>query len=297
MSAATAIPAREAPAQMPVIAPHVPPWRIFARNSTATFGAIVLAVLIPLAILGPFLAPFDPARVNAGPPMAAPHWPHLFGTDDLGRDVFSRVADGLRVSLLVGFGAASFSTGLGVVVGGVAGFFGRFIDDLLMRITEIFQVIPRFFLGVLLVAFFGASIFNIIFAIAILSWPEVARVVRSEFLSLRARQFVDAARVAGASRRALIFREILPNAMGPVVVNGTLLVGQAMLLEAGLSYLGLGDPSLVSLGVMLQEAQQIMRTAWWTTAFPGLMIFLAVLSLNLVGDGLNDVLNPRSRDR
>jgi peptide/nickel transport system permease protein len=272
-------------------------WRIFARSRSAVVAAAILAVLALLAALGAWIAPFDPDKVGVGATMAAPGTLHPMGTDELGRDVFSRVLVGIRVSLLVGLGAAAVSTGLGVLVGGLAGYFGRFVDDALMRVTEVFQVVPRFFLAILLVAFFGASIFNIILAIAVLSWPEVARIVRAEFLSLRGRQFVDAARVAGASTATLIFLEILPNALGPVVVNTTLQVGQAMLLEAGLSYLGLGDPSQVSLGLMLHQAQQIMRTAWWATAFPGLVIFLAVLSLNLVGDGLNDVLNPRSRDR
>ncbi len=277
--------------------PSVGRWRIFARSHSAVVAAVILGVLALLALLGGWLAPFDPDKVGAGATMAWPGTIHPMGTDELGRDVFSRVLVGIRVSLLVGLGAAAVSTGLGVLVGGLAGFFGHLVDDLLMRVTEVFQVVPRFFLAILLVAFFGASIFNIILAIAVLSWPEVARIVRAEFLSLRGRQFVDAARVAGASTATLIFIEILPNALGPVVVNTTLQIGQAMLLEAGLSYLGLGDPSQVSLGLMLHQAQQIMRTAWWATAFPGLVIFLAVLSLNLVGDGLNDVLNPRSRDR
>lgn len=273
------------------------PWRIFARNHAAVLAAAILLALIVLALIGPALAPFDPDNVGAGAAMAAPGWPHLMGTDELGRDVLSRVLGGVRVSLLVGLGAAAIATSLGIVVGGVAGFFGRFVDDGLMRVTEIFQVVPRFFLAVLLVAFFGASILNIVLAIALLSWPEVARIVRAEFLSLRGRQFVDAARVAGASAATLIFLEILPNALGPVIVNATLQVGQAMLLEAGLSYLGLGDPSQISLGLMLHQAQAIMRSAWWATAFPGAMIFLAVLSLNLIGDGLTDLLNPRSRGR
>lgn len=272
-------------------------WRIFARNRSAAIALGVLLALLALALLGPWLAPYDPDKIGVGPAMAPPGFPHLLGTDELGRDILARILVGTRVSLIVGLGAAAISTTLGIVIGGLAGFFGGLIDDVLMRITEIFQVIPRFFLAVLLVAFFGASIVNIIAAIAFLSWPEVARIVRAEFLSLRNRQFVDAARVAGASSSALIFVEILPNALGAVVVNATLQVGQAMLLEAGLSYLGLGDPSQVSLGLMLHQAQQIMRTAWWATAFPGLVIFLAVLSLNLVGDGLNDVLNPRSRER
>jgi peptide/nickel transport system permease protein len=272
-------------------------FSVFRRNRAAGFCALVLFALISLAAFGPALSPFDPDRVGAGPAMAAPSLAHPMGTDDLGRDVFSRALIGLRVSLFVGIGAASFATLLGVIAGGTAGFFGGRIDDLIMRVTEVFQVIPRFFLAILLVAFFGASILNILVAIAVLSWPEVARVLRSDFLSLRARQFVDAARLSGASNAELIFVEILPNALGPVVVNATLQVGQAMLLEAGLSYLGLGDPSQISLGVMMQQGQQIMRTAWWATAFPGLLVFLAVFSLNVAGDGLNDVLNPRSRDR
>lgn len=260
-------------------------------------GAFVLVALFALAIFATMVQPFEAGRINAGPSMGPPSLTHLMGTDELGRDVFSRATAGLSVSLLVGFGAATISTILGIVIGGLAGFFGRAVDAVLMRLTEIFQVIPRFFLAVLLVAFFGASILNILVAIAVLSWPEIARLVRGEFLTLKSRQFVDAARVAGASRTSLIFGEILPNALGPVVVNATLMVGQAMLLEAGLSYLGLGDSTKASLGQMLQEAQQIMRSAWWTTAFPGMFIFLAVLSLNIVGDGLTDVLNPRARGR
>ena len=182
-------------------------------------------------------------------------------------------------------------------MGAVSGFFGRWVDDILMRITEVFQVVPRFFLAMMLVAFFGARILNIILAIALLSWPVLARLVRADFLSLKSRQFSDAARTAGAGTGKLIFIEILPNALGPLIVSATLLVGQAMLLEAGLAYIGLGDPSQVSLGLMLQQSQYIMRSAWWAMTFPGLFIFLAVFSINLVGDGINDILNPRSRER
>lgn len=271
--------------------------RIFARNRVSLVGACILGLLIVTAVLGSPLAPYHYETVGAGPVMYPPGKDYLMGTDDLGRDIFSRVLSGLRISLLVGLCAAVVSTLLGILVGSVSGFFGRWVDDILMRITEVFQVIPRFFLALMLVAFFGANIFNIILAIAVLSWPPLARLVRAEFLSLKARQFVDAARTAGATSGSLIFREILPNAFGPVIVNATLLVGQAMLLEAGLSYIGLGDPSRVSLGMMLFQAQYIMRSAWWSTAFPGVFIFLAVLSFNLVGDGLNDILNPRSRER
>ena len=218
------------------------------------------------------------------------------GTDNLGRDVLSRVLTGARTSLFVGFSAAAASTLLGVIVGTLSGFFGGRIDNLLMRITELFQVIPRFFLALLTVALFGANIWNIILAIGVLSWPVTARLVRSEFLSQRKRYFVDAARMQGASSWNLIFVEILPNVSGVIIVNSTLMVAQAMLLEAGLSYLGVGDPTTVSWGVMLFQAQMFLNKAWWMSAFPGLGIFLSVLALNLVGDGLNDVLNPRSQE-
>lgn len=280
-----------------VVSVRISRWRIFSRNRVSVLGSIILAILTLVAIFGNFIVPFDPDRIGVGPTMVAPGKAFWMGTDELGRDVFSRVVAGTRVSLLVGICAALVATGLGILVGSIAGFLGGFFDDVLMRVTEIFQVIPRFFLAIMLVAFFGAHILNIILAISVLSWPEIARLVRAEFLSLKSRQYVDAARVAGASAATLIFIEILPNTLGPVIVNATLQVGQAMLLEAGLSYLGLGDPNQVSLGLMLNQAQQIMRSAWWTTAFPGMVIFLAVLSLNLVGDGLNDVLNPMSRGR
>jgi peptide/nickel transport system permease protein len=272
-------------------------WRLFARNRAALAGAVILVLLLAFALFGPLLLPHGPEDVSAGSSMAPPDAAFPFGTDDLGRDVLSRCASGLRISLTVGVSAAAIATAIGVLVGGIAGFAGGRTDSALMRVTEVFQVIPRFFLAVLLVAFFGAGIGMIIIAIAVLAWPDVARLLRSEVLVLRGRQFIDAARLSGAPPVRLIFSEILPNAMGPVIVNTTLLVGQAMLLEAGLAYLGLGDPSVVSLGVMLQQAQQIMQAAWWTSVFPGVLLFLSVLALNVMGDGLNEAVNPRARGR
>ena len=272
-------------------------WRVFARNRFSVVGAALLLLLLAAALGGAVFTPFDPDKVGVGPGLASPGSVHFLGTDELGRDVFSRVLHGLRVSLFVGFATAALASVVGVLVGAVAGFSTRLLDDVLMRVTEVFLVVPRFFLAILLVAFFGASLINIVLSIALLSWPEIARLVRAEFLSLRARQYVDAARVAGASSAELVFGEILPNALAPVIVAATLLVGQAMLLEAGLSYLGLGDPGRVSLGLMLNQAQSIMRSAWWATAAPGLGIFVAVIGINLVGDGLNDMLNPRVRAR
>jgi len=272
-------------------------WTIFRRNRMSLLGLVLLVLLVVMAVLGPWIAPYSPHSTTAGPVMLPPGADYFLGTDELGRDIFSRVLLGTRTSLIVGVVAALIATLVGITVGALSGYFTGWIDDAIMRVTEIFQVIPRFLLAIVLVAFFGASLINIILAISLLSWPELARIVRAEFLTLRNRQFVDAARVCGAGTMWLVFVEILPNALAPVIVNATLQVGQAMLLEAGLSYLGVGDPSQISLGLMLQQAQQIMRTAWWATLFPGVVLGVAVLAINLVGDGLNDMFSPRSRER
>ena len=267
-------------------------WRNFYSNWVSVLGLIILLLLTVTALIGPVIAPFDPEDLEIGRRATAPNTMYWVGTDELGRDVFSRAVTATRVSLLVGIIAAGVSTLLGILVGSLSGFFGGWLDHILMRITEVFQVVPQFFLAVVLVALFGASVLNIIVAIALLTWPIIARLTRSEFLSLKTRQYVDAAYLGGASNTRLIFGEILPNAMGPIIVSATLLVGRAMLTEAGLSFLGLGDPSRISLGVMLYQSRPFVQFAWWAALFPGMMIFLAVLSTNLIGDGLNDVINP-----
>ena len=268
-------------------------WRIYFHDWFSGLGLVIFLLLLITALIGPVLAPFDPQRVGIGPRVTPPEVTYLMGTDELGRDVFSRAVFGIRVSLFVGLVAASIATCVGVLVGSLAGFWGGLVDHALMRITEVFQVIPAFFLAVVLVALFGTSVFNIVFAISVLSWPILARITRSEFLSLRSRQYVDAARLSGASNARLIFGEILPNASGPIIVSATLLVGRAILIESGLSFLGLGDLSRVSLGVMLYQSRPYVQFAWWIAMFPGMLIFLAVLSTNLIGDGLNDVMKPR----
>lgn len=267
-------------------------WRNFYSNWVSVLGLVILLLLTVTALIGPVIAPFDPEDLEIGRRATAPNSMYWVGTDELGRDVFSRAVTATRVSLLVGIIAAGVSTLVGILVGSLSGFFGGWLDHILMRITEVFQVVPQFFLAVVLVALFGASVLNIIVAIALLTWPIIARLTRSEFLSLKTRQYVDAAYLGGASNTRLIFREILPNAMGPIIVSATLLVGRAMLTEAGLSFLGLGDPSRISLGVMLYQSRPFVQFAWWAALFPGMMIFLAVLSTNLIGDGLNDVINP-----
>lgn len=271
-------------------------WRSYNKNGLAVIALWVLAGILVMGFLGALFSPFQPHSVGVGPRYHPVSFQYLMGTDNLGRDIFSRFLWGARTSLLVGFAAAAASTLLGLLVGTFSGFFGDLIDSLLMRVTELFQVIPRFFLALLAVALFGPNIWNVILAIGILSWPVTARLVRSEFLTQRKRYYVDAAKMQGASSLNLIFVEILPNVSGVIVVNSTLMVAQAMLLEASLSYIGVGDPGAVSWGVMLFEAQHALTRAWWMSVFPGLGIFLSVLAINLVGDGLNDAINPRSQE-
>jgi len=259
-------------------------------------GVVLTVFFTTLALMAPLISPYDPLRM-VGQSFRPPEDKHPMGTDDLGRDIYSGMLFGARISLMVGYLAAAASIAIGVIIGGVSGYYGGRIDDIMMRITELFLVIPRFFLALILVALFGASVWNLIFAIAILSWPGTARLVRAEFLSLKEREFVDAARTLGAGDLNLIVDEILPNATPPIIVNGSLEVARAILLEAGLSFLGLGDPNMASWGYMLNNAQRFIRQAWWMAIFPGLAIFLVALGLNLVGDGLNDALNPRLKER
>lgn len=271
-------------------------WRRYRRNRAAVLGIGIVLFFGGLALFAPLLAPFNPLATGKDS-FQRPDSRYLMGTDDLGRDLFSGVLSGARTSLLVGVLAALTSTLIGVVVGAFAGYYGGMIDDLLMRITEFFLVIPRFFLVLVIVALFGSSIWNVILVIGILSWPMTARLVRVEFLSLKEKEFVEASRAAGATDLRIILRHILPNATPPIVVSGSLQIARAILLEAGLSFLGLGDPNQMSWGVMLYNAQRFLRHAWWTALFPGIAIFLVVMGFNLVGDGLNDALNPKQKGR
>ncbi len=270
--------------------------RRFARNRAAVTGAIVLLLLVGAALLAGPLGRTPPEAMG-GQPLDPPSRAHPLGTDDLGRDIWSGVVHGARVSLLVGLLAATTSGVIGVLVGAVAGYTGARVDDVLMRVTEFFLVIPTFLLALVLVAVLRPSIWNVIAAIGLLGWPGTARLVRAEVLSLKTREFVTAARSIGTGSARIVFREVLPNALPPVIVSTSLGVASAILTEAGLSFLGLGDPNLISWGLMLRNARDFVRMAWWMPTFPGLAIFLTVLSLNLVGDGLNDALNPRLRQR
>lgn len=268
-------------------------WKRYSRNKAAVAGLLLVLFMILIAFFGPFLAPYDPLSVGSGTAFSPPTSKNLMGTDDLGRDTYSGLLHASRVSLAVGFLAVTTSTLIGVIVGATSGYAGGLIDDILMRITELFQVIPRLFLVLVLVAVFGPSFWSIVFVIGILSWPPTARLIRAEYLSIKEMQFVEAARSLGAKDRDIIFIEILPNAISPVIVNASLQVAAAILLESSLSFLGLGDPNVVSWGLMLKNALPLFRHAWWTALFPGVAISLTTIGFNLCGDGLNDALNPK----
>lgn len=270
-------------------------WRRFRRNRLAVIGLVLLAIVLLLAALAPIMAPAGPFTMS-GPRLQAPSAAHLLGTDNLGRDILSGVMHGAQTSVLAGCLSTLIAVVIGVVVGAVAGYYGGRVDDLLMRLTEIFQVVPRFFLALVIAAFFGPSLWGIIFIIGILSWPDIARLLRAEFLTFRERPFVVAARAYGASNIDIIANEIMPNALPPLIVAGALQIASAVLLEASLSFLGIGDPNLMSWGTMLNNAQQYLQKAWWTATFPGLAICLMTLGVALIADGLNDALNPRLKE-
>lgn len=265
----------------------------FARSPAGMVGALMLLALILVALFADILYPGDPWRM-AGRPNLPPFSPgHVFGTDQLGRDIAAGIAHGARMSLIIGFVSTVVSVVVGVVVGAVSGYFSGRVDDVLMRLTEFFQTIPSFMLAIVLVAIFSPSLGSIVAAIAIVSWPPVARLVRAEFLSLRSRDFVKAARIGGHSHFDIIFRQILPNAFSSVIVMASLMVAAAILIESGLSFLGLGDRNFITWGFMIGAGRTMIRHAWWLSAIPGLAIFATVLALNLFGQGLSDVLNPR----
>lgn len=271
-------------------------WRRFARNRAALLGlAIFLSVLLLAATAG-LVEPVDPLR-RAGLPLTPPFadWATPLGTDQLGRDIMAGIFYGARISLLIGVFATLLSIGIGVVIGALSGYFGGWIDDLLMRITEAFQTVPNFVLLLALVAILGSSIEYIALAIALVSWTAPARMVRAEFMSLRGREFVDAARNLGVSDTAIIFREILPNALPPIVVYASVIMALSILLESALAFLGLGDPNYASWGNMIGQGRAVLRTDWYCAAIPGIAIVLTVLSFSLLGEGLNDALNPRQK--
>lgn len=271
----------------------------FAQNRGALIGLIILTVIILMALLAPILYPESPWRMVQRPflsPLEAEGF--LLGTDTMGRDVAAGLMHGAWVSLLIGLVSTVVALAIGVPLGAIAGYYGGLVDDALMRFTEFFQTIPNFALAIVLVAIMQPSVTSIVLAIAIVSWPPVARLVRAQFMSLRHREYVEAARLVGQSNVTIILRQILPNTLSPIIVLASLMVATAILLESALSFLGLGDPNVMSWGYMIGAARTVIRQAWWLSFFPGLAILLTVLALNLVGEGLDDALNPKlARER
>lgn len=271
-------------------------WSRYRQNRGAVIGLVILVVVIICAVAAPFLFPRSPWSMVQRPflpPFGTDGL--LLGTDALGRDVLSGLFHGARVSLLVGLVSTLVALSIGIPIGALAGYYGGLVDDLLMRFTEFFQTIPSFALAIVLLAIFQPSLGYVILAIAVVSWPPVARLVRGEVLSLRSREFVDAAKLSGQSNLRIILRQVLPNALPPIIVLASLMVATAILLESSLSFLGLGDPNVMSWGYMIGAARTVLRTAWWLSFIPGIAIVLTVLALNLIGEGLNDALNPRLR--
>lgn len=268
-------------------------WRRYARNKAAVVGLGIVAVLGIIGGFASFIAPHGAVDI-VGTPFQPPLSPgFLAGTDDVGRDLVSRLIYGTRTSLTVGITAAALATVIGILIGGTAGYFGGKIDEILMRVTDLFLIIPTFVLALVITAIYGRTILIIILVIGIVDWTAAARLTRGLILSLKETNFVLASVALGEKRSKILWFEILPNAFSPILANATLQVATAILIEAGLSFLGMGDPSVPSLGKMLYESTGLYAVAWWLPVFPGLILSLLIMGINLAGDGFNDALKMR----
>ena len=277
--------------------PMAEAWEMFRGNHAAMVALVVLTLIIITAIIGPYIYPTDPFDMVWAPFSPPGVDGFLLGTDYLGRDLMAALIHGARVSIVIGVAAAFMSVFIGVTVGALAGFYRGWVEELLMRITEFFQVLPTLLFAMVIVALFGASLPMITFAIGVVSWTAVARITRSEFLRICELEYVTASRASGAKNGKLMFQIILPNALPPIIVQAALMVGSAILFEAGLSFLGLTDPNVVSWGQVIGSNRQYILDASYTVTIPGIAIFVTVLAISLVGDGLNDALNPKLRQR
>ena len=271
--------------------------KMFSANHSAVIGLVILIFVISLSLMGPLFYKTDPFEMVWAPFSPPGEEGFLLGTDYLGRDLLAQIIHGGRASLIVGCAAALLSALIGITMGALAGFYRGWVEEVLMRITEFFQVLPTLLFSMVLVALFGASLPMITFSIGVVSWTAVARITRAEFLKIRELEYVTAARSGGARDFNLIFSVILPNAFPPIVVQTALLVGFAILFEAGLSFLGLSDPNVMSWGAIMGNNRPYILQQGFTIMYPGLAIFITVLSISLVGDGLNDALNPKLRKR
>lgn len=265
------------------------------NNSLALTGLIIIAAISLLALFAPLIAPFDPEAINVKAILLPPSSSYWLGTDGLGRDVFSRMLYGARISLMVGIVAVGIATAIGIVLGSIAGYYRGWVDTLIMRLVDIMLSIPTFFLILAVIAFLTPSIWNIMIIIGLTSWMGVTRLVRAEFLSLRGREFVMASETLGAQDGRLIFKHLLPNSLTPIIVSSVLGVASAVLVESGLSFLGLGvQAPQASWGNILTDGKEYIEFAWWLSLFPGVAILLTVLGYNLLGEGLRDALDPRT---
>ncbi|MBI2159027.1 MAG: ABC transporter permease [Candidatus Rokubacteria bacterium] len=271
-------------------------WRALRRNRLALVGGVVVVCLAALAVLAPVIAPWDPNRPDVKKILDAPSGVHPLGTDQLGRDVLSRMFYGARVSLAVGFVSVGIASLIGIVLGAAAGYHGGLVDATIMRLVDLMLVFPRFFLLLAVLAFLRPSIWTIMAVIGLTGWMGVARLVRAEFLALKEREFVLWSQSIGASAFRIVWRHILPNAMAPVLVAMTLGIPAAILTESGLSFLGLGvQPPHASWGNILNEGKDAIEIGWWLSVYPGVAILVTVLSYNLFGEGIRDALDPRLR--
>ncbi|MBK0031164.1 ABC transporter permease [Erwinia sp. S43] len=289
-------------ATLSVVSVHSPvnrrALRQFLRNPAGIAGLIILLLTVAMAVIAPWLFPGDPLDMVASPllaPFTDPAWP--LGTDAMGRDLAAGIFHGARVSLLIGLGATLIGLLLGSLVGSLSGYFGGSVDYLLMRITTLFQTMPAFLLVIIILAISTPTVTLITLSIGATTWPTIARLVRAEFRTLRGSDFVLAARCQGFSSAHIIFREMLPNALPAIVVTSSVMVASAILMEAALSFLGLGDPNVVSWGFLIGSGREMLRTAWYLTAEPGVALVITLLGLNLLGDALNDAFNPRLSDQ
>jgi len=271
-------------------------WRSFLSTPAGAVGAAIVAVALFVAVLAPYLAPADPYQITRAT-FLAPSGEHILGTDNLGRDMASRLIWGTRTSLLFGFGAASLSLVIGVVLGALSGYFGGITDHLFSRLFEVFLMVPRLFLIILLVAMFGSNMLIAIGVIGFTLWPSNAKLMRAQVLTLKSRAFVRASIGSGASHLHVLARHVMPNGVSAVIANSSLQMANAVLLEASLSFLGLGDPNVVSWGQVIQQGQSYMVRAWWIVTLPGLLLVILILGIYLLGDALAMKLNPRLRTR
>jgi len=270
--------------------------RRITKHNLALVGLIILVPMFLCAVLAPLISPHDPVEPDLKNILAGPTWSHPFGTDTLGRDVFSRVIYGSRISLLVGFVSVGIATLIGIMIGAVSGYSGGIIDELIMRFVDLMMCFPTFFLILAVIALLEPSIWNIMIVIGLTNWMGIARLVRAEILSIKGKEYVLAAKAMGFPRRRIIFGHVLPNALSPVYVVATLGIGGAILTESALSFLGIGvQPPTPSWGNILTQAKDNIEVAWWLSLYPGLAIFLTVMGYNLLGEGLRDVFDPRRR--